>query len=163
MGGVGIEVWFGRLQLSGAVNTISLQGWWSTQAVKLVKEGWAPIFGGGDANLARWAVHASLFRAPQLQILWASSTRCHKDVADGMFHVRHRIESITREREKSQAGMFQPRVQQARKYPSSADEACQFCLAGTDPQNDACYSMSSQNTTISRVRLGHSRLLHNLD
>lgn len=26
-GGVGSEVWFGRLQLSGAVNTISLQGW----------------------------------------------------------------------------------------------------------------------------------------
>lgn len=28
-GGVRSEVWFGRLQLSDAVNTISLQGWWS--------------------------------------------------------------------------------------------------------------------------------------
>lgn len=59
-GGVGGEVWFGRLQLSDAVNTISLQGWWSNQAVKLVKKGW-PQFFGGDANLARWAVELGCF------------------------------------------------------------------------------------------------------
>lgn len=44
-----------------------------TQAVKLVKEGWAPIF-GGDANLARWAVELDCFWARQLQILWPLDT-----------------------------------------------------------------------------------------
>lgn len=41
--GVGGEVWFGRLQLSDAVNTISLQGWWSLKQSSC-KEGWAPVF-----------------------------------------------------------------------------------------------------------------------
>lgn len=111
MGGVGSEVRFGRLQLSDAVNTISLQGWWSTHALKLVKEGWAPIF-GGDANLARRAVELGCFGHDSFKYS-GPSTRCHKDVANGVFHASHRIESNTRER--SQAVMFQPRVQQAKK------------------------------------------------
>lgn len=67
-----------------------------TQAVKLVKEGWAPIF-GGDANLARWAVELDCFGHDSFKYT-SPSTRCHKDVANGMFRASHRIESITRER-----------------------------------------------------------------
>lgn len=41
-----------------------------------------------------------------------SSTRCHKDEANNMFQASHRIEFITGYRR--QAGMFQPRVHQAK-------------------------------------------------
>ena len=111
-GGVGSEAWFGRLQLSDAVNTISLQGWWSLKQSELAKERLGPSIFGGDANLARWAAELDCFGRDSFKYS-GSSTRCHKDVGNGMFQASHRIESITRER--SQAGMFQPRLQQAKE------------------------------------------------
>lgn len=93
MGGVEGEVWFGRLQLSDAVNTISLQGWWPLKQSSWSGKKAGPQFFGGDANLARWAAELGCFGHNSFKY-FGPSTRCHKDVANGMFHERRRIESI---------------------------------------------------------------------
>lgn len=84
IGGVEGEVWFGRLQLSDAVNTISLQGWWPLKQSSWSGKKAGPQFFGGDANLARWAVELGCFGHDSFKYS-GPSTRCHKD--GGQWHV----------------------------------------------------------------------------